>query len=46
MGMLICKKLSESVEDPETSAYVFRGLDAVGKARENDPVVKRFLSKK
>ena len=46
MGMLICKELNDSVEDPKILVYVFRGLDAVGAALEDDPVVRRFLSKK
>lgn len=43
MGMKICTELNDAVVDQENAPYVFRGLDQVGKALENDPVVSRFL---
>jgi hypothetical protein len=46
LGRVVVQALNKFIEDQGGTTYMYRGIDEVQKALDNDPLVKRFLESK
>ncbi len=46
LGSIVCRGLNEALADQQDTQYLYRGLEEVQKALEDNPIVRRFLTSK